>query len=132
MMLNHKSPPLISRAFEFQNHCRRLRALVAEEACDRWRVLFRYQLMGMPGTTGKRHAQKTSCEDFCDRRHATSLLLQHEANGCRGFAREGHQGNHFAVVNLETAFGLQLLARRFQFDFLFICTDEDGQFGVGF
>jgi len=56
MVLNHKSLPLISRAFKFQNHDRRLCALVAEGARDRWRVVLRYQLMGMPGTAGKRYA----------------------------------------------------------------------------
>jgi len=88
--------------------------------------------MSMPSTTGKRHAQKTCCENFCDRRHATSLLLQHEANGCRCFAGDGYQGHNLAVGKFETACGLQLLARRFQLHYLFVGADENGQFGVAF
>jgi len=103
MMLNHKSSPLISRAFKFQNHDRRWCALVAEGANDGWRVLLRYQLMGMAGTAGKRHAQKTGGQYFSRRRHVDSLLFQHEANRCRGFARDGYQGHNLAVGKAETA-----------------------------
>ncbi len=39
MMLDYKSPPLISCSFDFQNHDRRLCALVAKGACDGWRVV---------------------------------------------------------------------------------------------
>ena len=39
MMLDHKSSPLIPRSFEFQNHDRRLRALVSEGARDGRRVV---------------------------------------------------------------------------------------------
>jgi hypothetical protein len=36
MMLDHKSPPFISRSFKFQNHDRRLYAFVAKGASDEW------------------------------------------------------------------------------------------------
>jgi len=131
-MLNHKSPPLISHSFEFQNHDRRLPAFVAKGARDGRRVVLRYQSMSMPSTTGERHAQKTCGEYFSRRGHVVSLLLQHEANRCLGFARDGYQGHNLAVGKFKTACSLQLRARRFQLDFLFISADEDGQFGVGF
>ena len=88
--------------------------------------------MSMPSTTGERHAQKTCGEYFSRRGHVVSLLLQHEANGCRCFAGDGYQGHNLAVGKFKTACSLQLRARRFQLDFLFISADEDGQFGVGF
>ena len=87
--------------------------------------------MGMPDTTGKRHAQKTCSKYFSRRGHVNTLLLQHEANRCRGFAWDGYQGHDLAVSQFETACGLQWLAGRFQLDFLLIGADEDGQFGVG-
>ena len=132
MLLNHKSSPLISRAFKFQNHDRRLGSFVAKGSSDGWRVVLRNQAVGMPSTTGKRHAQKTCSKYFSRRGHVNTLLLQHEANRCQGFARDGYEGHNLAVGQFETACGLQLLARRFQLHYLFVGADENGQFGVGF
>lgn len=97
MPLNYKSPPLISHSFKFQNHYRLLGFFVAKRAGDECRAVLRYQSMGMSGTTGSSHAKNTCGEHFFSRSHATSLLLQHEANCCWGFARDGYQGHNLAV-----------------------------------